>query len=299
MRVYAGIVTYNADIERLAENVCAVLPQVERVIVFDNGSDNVDDIAYLLEGGRDHVTLLRSKENKGMAKALNVLCRTAKDEGADNMLLLDQDSVVAPGFVSILANYIDEGRGLIVPLFQDRNEVVEREMEHEYEEVSMAITSGALSNLRAWEDVGGYDENLFVDWVDYEYCDALLLHGYKILKVRDAELIHEIGKKEYKRMCWTFSIHRGFFRCPLYQTDRPFIRRYDIMRAHKYVSMKYRGTSLGKHEEWMLVYDILRNLVRERKRGQFVHAASKGIVDGWRLAKRAHAHGGKAKLVDK
>ena len=43
-KIYAGIVTFNPDIERLKENVCAICIQVPEVVIFDNGSSNFVDI---------------------------------------------------------------------------------------------------------------------------------------------------------------------------------------------------------------------------------------------------------------
>ena len=40
----AGIVTFNPDIERLNENISAIINQVDKVVVVDNGSENADDI---------------------------------------------------------------------------------------------------------------------------------------------------------------------------------------------------------------------------------------------------------------
>ena len=37
MKVLAGIVLFNADAIRLQENLNSILPQVDRVAVFDNG----------------------------------------------------------------------------------------------------------------------------------------------------------------------------------------------------------------------------------------------------------------------
>ena len=45
--VYAGIVTYNPKIERLIENINSIYPQVDKVIVYDNGSENIEDIKLL------------------------------------------------------------------------------------------------------------------------------------------------------------------------------------------------------------------------------------------------------------
>lgn len=298
MKVFAGIVSFNPELERLKENISAIAPQVDRVIVFDNGSDNVDEVEEILPVDTD-VMLVKNGKNIGMSGALNSLCRMSRDDEATHILLLDQDSVVPEGFVNLLAEHVASDVGLVAPFIMDRNNVKHLLMDEAVEHVIMAITSGVLLSLDVWAQVGGYDENLFVDWVDYDYCDNLILHGYQILKVREAVLLHEMGKKEFSHMGWSFNRKKGFFRWPVYHDDRPFFRRYDVMKAHVYVTLKYRWTPLWGHEMWFLTYDILRNLIRERKKLEFLRALSKGTIDGISLAHRAHARKGHATLVEK
>lgn len=66
--IWGGIVTYNPDLGRLCENVDAIAPQVEQLLVFDNGSKNYADIERALG---DRARVIVSPENLGMAKALN------------------------------------------------------------------------------------------------------------------------------------------------------------------------------------------------------------------------------------
>ena len=299
MRVFAGIVTYNPQIDRLIENVEAIAPQVERIVVFDNGSANLSEVEDALRAHGDSSDVIANGANAGMAHALNVLCERAKAEGVDYILLLDQDSVAPEGFVDLLCEHTGEDVGITAPFVMDRNNVRHVLMDEAVEQTDMVITSGSLVNLDIWERVGGYDENLFVDWVDYEYCDALLLQGYRILKVRDAVLLHEIGKKQYSRMGWSFTFEKGFFRWPVYQDDRPFIRRYDKVKAQVYVTLKYRWTSRWGHEMWFYAYEIWCNLYRGNKKLEYLRAWSKGAFDGSVLALRAHARRGKARPVNR
>lgn len=298
MRVFAGVVTYNPQLERLRENLNAIVPQVEKVLVFDNGSTSVDEIVTALETYGSSIELINNGKNAGMAGALNRISKRCLDDGAHYVIMLDQDSVVPEGFVDILLEHTGDDIGITAPFIMDRNNVKIMEMDVEVEQSIMVITSGALINLEVWDQVGGYDENLFVDWVDYDYCDNVILHGYRILKIRKAVLLHEIGKKEYSHMGWSFNLKRGFFRWPVYHDDRPYSRRYDLMKAHVYVSLKYRWTPLWRHEVWFFAYDIWRNVVRERKKLEFLRALSHGVVDGVSLAHRAHARKGHAKLVE-
>ena len=67
--VYAGIVSYNPDISRLKNNIESILPQVKKIYVVDNGSDNYEDIVGVCDVWG--VSIIRNRENYGIAKALN------------------------------------------------------------------------------------------------------------------------------------------------------------------------------------------------------------------------------------
>ena len=44
MKICAGIILYNPNIERLKECIRAVQPQVDKLVIVDNASDNIDEI---------------------------------------------------------------------------------------------------------------------------------------------------------------------------------------------------------------------------------------------------------------
>lgn len=86
--ITAGIVTFNPDLDRLKENVNAILPQVDRVIIFDNGSENRESIEREYQ---DRAAIIKSEKNVGIAAALNGLMKKSVELGASWMLSLDQD----------------------------------------------------------------------------------------------------------------------------------------------------------------------------------------------------------------
>ncbi|MBR3225046.1 MAG: glycosyltransferase [Atopobiaceae bacterium] len=287
MKVFAGIVTYNPDISGLEQNLRAILPQVEKTIVFDNGSSEVDKITRSIEtiAGSSRACLIAHGRNAGMAKALNRICEEALKCGVSHVLFLDQDTIACDGLVEGLLGNMHEDVGIASPRIVDRNDVEEESYTGVTEELSRAITAGSLVNLHAWRAVGGYDEGLFVDWVDYEFCDNLRVRSYRIVRVNTVTVLHELGKKEFKGVGWTFSWSRGFYRAPIYRNERSLVRRYDLMRGHGYATYKYKKTSVWREEAWLTVVDILHNLMYEKKRLQFVKAAAQGFIDGRRAAK--------------
>ena len=190
MKVLAGIVLFNADAIRLQENLNSILPQVDRVAVFDNGGE----IPPLDE---KIVYLSQMRDNVGIAKALNVLTEYAEMNGYDWILTLDQDSVCPEGLIKAYKRYWDDNRiGIICPNIVDRNYgSMEYDQTREpIQEIDACITSASLMRVSAWRAVGGFWEELFIDLVDMDICWAMRAKGYKVMRVGEVSLYHEIGQ---------------------------------------------------------------------------------------------------------
>ena len=96
--VAAGIVTYNPDAQRLAENIAAIRPQVDRVILVDNGSNNAAERLRPFSDAAD-IQIIFNDQNAGIAAALNQIMRAAEAGGYHWCVTLDQDSVSPDGMV--------------------------------------------------------------------------------------------------------------------------------------------------------------------------------------------------------
>lgn len=109
MKIGAGIVTYQPDMDRLRENLNAVVGQVDFVVCVDNGSRNIAALKTFLDASTDtqKVTLIENRENLGIAKALNQIMAAGQHVGAGWMLTLDQDSVAAADLITAYWPYVD------------------------------------------------------------------------------------------------------------------------------------------------------------------------------------------------
>lgn len=241
--IVAGIVTYNPDLDRLRENVESISSQVEKVVIFDNGSKNQDRIK---DEFQDKVILIISSENIGIAAALNRLMKKSEELGATWMLSLDQDSVCPNSFCNEMSKYLklELNFGIVAPVIVDRNVgVVGHNPEKEYKFVRTCITSGAFTKISVWKEAGGYDEFMFIDSVDFEFCYRVRKAGYQVVQVKGVRLLHEIGKSKKRRfLFWKVNI-----------TGHSAYRKYYIARNNVYYPLK--------HHLWLhFVRGCFRNL---------------------------------------
>ncbi len=196
-RTLAGIVTYNPEIERLQQNMEAVLRNgINRIVVVDNGSKNAEEISVFLEYFPE-AYIINNPKNEGIAHALNQIFQEAYDSGCyEWVLTLDQDSVIDDNMLEVYEKYAkDEDVVSLTTPQRDRNfELNRKPDERETQYIKRCITSGNLVRTAVWKEVGGFDDRLFIDSVDHEFCYRLREHGYQILQINTPLILHEVGK---------------------------------------------------------------------------------------------------------
>ena len=234
MRVLAGIVLYNPDLQRLRENISAIRPQVDEIIFVDNGSAQIGKIReeLALQGLDTGSCLIENGCNLGIAAALNQILAYAGRNGFEWFITMDQDSVCEPGLVDKYRGYADlPDAGILTCRIVDRNFVEKPRLEaiDQPVEIDSCITSASFCNEKAVREVGGFDEKMFIDSVDFEICVNLRNHGYKVYRVPFTGLLHEVGHGKNVRLFLKKQV--------VY--NHSALRNYYIARNHLYMAKKY------------------------------------------------------------
>lgn len=193
MKTLAAIVLFNPEIERLNQNIEAIFNQVDDVVLIDNGSSNLREVK---ESITHEVHYVVNEKNVGIAKALNEGFEYAIENGFDWVLTLDQDSVSDKNLIEVYKKYLHlPDIGMLTCNFVDRNADthLEEEKNEEYYTVSRCITSASFCNVEAYKKSGGFDDELFIDFVDFDYSLKMYLNGFKIYRINYDGLLHEIG----------------------------------------------------------------------------------------------------------
>lgn len=194
--VLAAFTSFNPDIELLERAVISIKSQVTEVLIVDNGSLNKSDVMALAE--RNGLKCLSFAQNRGIAAAFNLAFKFAVEAGIDWVVTCDQDSIMPKDLVGRLLKdaiaFNEEYKiGIVCPNFFNRTT---KTLEYCVEEpclIDSCISSGSLTLVKAWDDISGFDEVMFIDGVDFEFCDRLEGAGYKILLDPSVHMEHEIG----------------------------------------------------------------------------------------------------------
>lgn len=229
--VAAIVVLYYPDLVLLHRLLSSIGNQVEKIIVVDNtptsdnsdnsdhsdhSDDHADDVfpAWFAEQGFD-IAYLPLYANYGIAKAQNCGITAAIQAGCDHVILFDQDSFPSEGMVrhlmqaemALLENKIKVGA--LGPVFVDektgdtskgvRNRLLHLKRINISQNdnlpvpVDYMIASGSLIRIAALLEIGGMKEELFIDWVDIEWCLRANNLKYAHFMIPAAKMHHSIG----------------------------------------------------------------------------------------------------------
>lgn len=205
MKVCVGLVLYNPQIDRLKRSLEVLASITEEVILVDNGSCNIMEIEHLFDEIYN-VVLLKNNDNLGIATALNQICSYASDHDYDWVLTMDQDTICPNDILDKLIKYTDiEKVGILCPVVDYEGlDIPSKLSEGELTETYACMTSGSLTNVKAWRKVGGFREDFFIDYVDNEFCKKLQLNHYRILRVNNCVMHHQLGDAKVKRLFCLF-----------------------------------------------------------------------------------------------
>jgi rhamnosyltransferase len=225
--ILAVVVSFNG-VATLRQTVEALRPQVGEVCIVDNGSDAATaELLGQLEA-LPGVSVIRLGKNFGVAHALNVGTRRARETGRTWLLTMDQDSVVDAGMIAAFQAGLAAEPGMVslAPAIAGAAAAPDGPVEV----VGYAITSGNLVRVSVVEEVGGYDESFFIDSVDFDFSLRVRRAGYRIRRVPSAVMHHQLGEQRDVP-----SLLRR-----VYSEHSPR-RRYYISRNFLYMAQRHLG----------------------------------------------------------
>ncbi len=273
MKIAAGIILYHPDIKRLNENISSIYPQVDHLFIINNGDKEANTDTYNIPN-YSNITWINNSTNKGVAYGLNQILAQCYKHGFDWVITLDQDSSCPTGMVREMAKHIDKNIGIICPIIEDRSYGIKENIPTSPTcFVKECITSASLTNVKKWKEIGGFDEYIFIDGVDTDYCLTLRENGARILQVNNIKLNHEIGHKAKKIQI--FGRKYIIF-------NHPSSRYYYIARNYLYLSRKHSSYLQPYPFRCLLTISmkLLLILCFEKNKIQKITKILSGIKDG-------------------
>ena len=225
MKISAVVVWYNPT-EKEKNNIDSYLKYIDKLYIIDNSESennirNNKKIKYVFNG-----------ENFGIAKALNIGADLAIKDNFKWLITMDQDTSFQNDDINRIKDYIENNDmkniGIVSPWHKTKLHVEKPKEEIDYP--LDVMTSGNFLNLDIYQKIGGFREEYFIDGVDIEYCLRLKKNNYKVLRLNNIEIIHNLGNIQYKY----------FFKKELLCLNHNYLRVYYRVRNYNYIKEEYR-----------------------------------------------------------
>jgi rhamnosyltransferase len=275
MNIAATVILFNPE-GALAKRILSYAHEVDKLYIMDNTEENtqskntVKELLHL-----PHVQYFHDGENKGLSFRLNHAATLAKEQSCQWLLTMDQDSFFPEGsfaaYLNCLKDYNSRESTAMFGVAFGQEAIWSRHCAAE--DVEQLITSGSILNLLIFEKTGPFDEALFIDRVDQEYClRARLLH-YKIIRFNNIFLQHNLG------VTTTGRSFKSLKRTP--RSLHSPVRLYYMFRNYLYLKDKYGQqdpTSIAFMKKELLLR-IKNNLIYGKRRVELIRFLYKALSD--------------------
>ncbi len=271
------IVTYNPA-PTLLENVAALRPQVNSLAIVDNGSDSAS-LEIVDHARREfECEVILNGCNLGIAAALNAGVRYAESQNYDWVALFDQDSTVAASFVGNMLRTAEDHEdaekiAILAPRYIDRESLVPMPLQADNRtgRILANMTSGSMIPLNVFRRCDFFDESLFMDYVDHEFCLRVRNMGFVIVQSKTATLLHSLGARSSHEL-----LGRTFV-----TTNHRAARRYYMTRNRMWLYKKYLWTDFAwtVRDARSLLIEIGKILLVEEDRRLKLHHIALGFKD--------------------
>ena len=257
-----GVILYNPTDNQLL-NLQRYLDMniFEKIYAFDNSKDLLKKkipitIDYHYMGG-----------NLGLSIPYNIMIKDAIKHDYDFLCIMDQDTLFEKDDICRITRYIDQNLSkleevsIVCPNIATNSEQIKRSESQTF--VKWTINSASFLNLRnVSKNSLFYDENIFLDGVDYEYCMNIRKHHQKILRIDGAYIVQNFGNTNDKS---SFAHHDA-------------IRYYYLSQSRMYMYRKHYGVLGSIYAILLNIRLVFRVLMHEDKKADKTWACLKGML---------------------
>ena len=216
------IVTFKSTHKSLSNIIKKHQDNFHQVIIVNNSPE-----INLSQFQSKQVMLINNPNNTGLAAALNKGILEAKKLEFKMVALFDQDTELPLNFTQKMLHYMnnysdDKPVAVFSPVFY--NHVINEPSRHinfksfrlirrtvskteDYAHPHYVITSGSMIPIKVLDEVGLMREELFIDFLDIEWCIRARKQGFEIVAFNKVMINHYLGDYAVHFMGHRYAIH--------------------------------------------------------------------------------------------
>ena len=219
-KIYIILLNWNNEEDTLEciESLEGINYDNYKIIVVDNGSEA--ESVLKIEKKYPELKIIKNKENFGFAGGNNIGIKYAMENGADYVLLLNNDTTVEKDFLEKLveAGELNKENGLLGPktnYHSEQNRIwfaggkvswlknkgthigldeIDSKQYDEIKEVDYLTGCCLLIKREIIEKIGVLEEDYFLYYEDTDFCLRAKNIGYKCLYIPEAKIYHKVSR---------------------------------------------------------------------------------------------------------
>lgn len=226
--VYALVTVYNPQ-KSVLNNIQNLAKQTKTVFILDNSNS----VSIELQG-LDNTVYVSNKKNLGLSCAFNHILKEKDFSDEDYIIFFDQDSLITENYISKLVkefnlNRVKYNLACIAPIIFDCN-TKENSMSRQVTKnqntkliiLPRLITSSLLTQYKYLRIINFWDEDIFLDWADFDLTYRFQAAGYNCGIASNIVLDHHLGDRNKKFLGKNF---------PYYSPIREYYQVRDALRC--------------------------------------------------------------------
>jgi rhamnosyltransferase len=228
--VCATFVRYNFSKKKILRSINNIKKQVKKVYLIDNSRKKIHfkdkKIKYIFLG-----------ENYGIAHAQNYAIFQAIKDNFKFILLSDQDTIYPKNYLKNLIPFFKQKNvSAICPNLFDTNKnkplglisrflflkqtlnneynIKQKSNDLKFEYITESMASGTVIKLHDIKDIGYMNDDLYLDWVDFEWCWKLNKKNKKMIGIKNLFAKHKLGSSKttiFNKIYHRHSLLRYFY----------------------------------------------------------------------------------------
>lgn len=206
-----GIVLYNPELDILSRCVNSLKQNFSHFVFFCNSDINFN-LHTLFDDNRFDISIIGNCKNSGIAKAHNEILKFAVLQNYRYLLLSDQDTFYPLGLSDYYVPFKDNNVVAVCPSWSDIKfssdifqSLIYSDLSFKinvassrFNSVSHAISSGLMIKLCFKKKIIMFNEKLFIDFVDNEWCWNVIDQGFSIISANKIFLTHNMADSVFK-----------------------------------------------------------------------------------------------------
>ena len=207
--------------KEIISHIASIYQEIDYLFLYRNSEISPLILKEIQSRFDSKLIWLGDEQNKGIARPLNEGLLLARKYGCQWLVTMDQDSYIDPDvFLKLItkARKKDKHCILFSPDLLVRNRLFYQEKAKNY----WLMTSCNFVRTSGLDQVGGFNEDYFIDGVDIEYCLRLKQKGYVFEIEKDLFGHHALGQ----------GIETSFFGKKISITSHGPLRKYYIFRNY-------------------------------------------------------------------